>query len=712
MEKETQENTFAVIMPPTTNVETGSGSAEILEFDVSNDETDNGNCVTAQQVSGNGQCDDDDGVTDHFVYKRGTRLQRAERSGRKDACLPDTFQTNCLLFYERFKVYQDYMLGDCKASEARAFIADYLEKVVEQSDWYAVWSTDIFDVLVEVQDVDFKELKACVELVLPIQFETRDCNLDEEALKIVLEATQQKVALLELQVVYKESGDFEQTALAIEHLRFFYKNLWRKWDEDEDDDFDYFVRCVEPRLRLYYDILEDRVAAGLVVEHQSLLVRCAQCFNEFSLLRNTLSSSDSEPENVSMVECLKLFEQMETLKRRLHIIENPLLRDILGCKDNTRQHCYHARGARASGDKMVHVVAISTTAGQLQHLLNSRLLTLCSKDVTEVKFYSDPVLAVNACHQGDVVIILPGHYCVNSSIFVPDSITIEGFGFPDDVVIENKNKGDLFLESTGAVITVSNIKFIQHEAIEGILCVRRGKLEMNNCVLQCETTGVIVCNSAHLTMNRCDIYGSKGAGVEINPGSECILVGNGIHHCKEGILIKEFADDLDVITHITLEDNVIHNNERYGVIVVKPSKGTEPEEDHVPQDNAINDPEDSGGLTAKENLEEEGKPEEEKEVPANPQLNNDLLLTSSTNATSTGITNYVASKIVEDKGAIERKLGATTSARKWPLCQQHMKNKDPYCMPIDEDQVQEMFVSMQGNQFKTNGMGNFGTFLY
>lgn len=33
--------------------------------------------------------------------------------------------------------------------------------------------------------------------------------------------------------------------------RFFYKHIWREWDEeDEDDDFDYFVRCVEPRLRL------------------------------------------------------------------------------------------------------------------------------------------------------------------------------------------------------------------------------------------------------------------------------------------------------------------------------------------------------------------------------------------------------------------------------------------------------------------------------
>lgn len=45
-----------------------------------------------------------------------------------------------------------------------------------------------------------------------------------------------------------------------------------------------------------------------------------------------------------------------------------------------------------------------------------------------------------------------------------------GFGFPDDVVIEKKNKGDSFVESSGADVKLSNIKFIQHDAIEGILC--------------------------------------------------------------------------------------------------------------------------------------------------------------------------------------------------------------------------------------------------
>lgn len=47
---------------------------------------------------------------------------------------------------------------------------------------------------------------------------------------------------------------------------------------------------------------------------------------------------------------------------------------------------------------------------------------------------------------------------------------VPGFEFPDEVVIEKKAKGDSFVESTGADVRLSNIKFIQHDAIEGILC--------------------------------------------------------------------------------------------------------------------------------------------------------------------------------------------------------------------------------------------------
>ncbi|KAM7406589.1 hypothetical protein PAMP_000960 [Pampus punctatissimus] len=621
--------------------------------------------------------DCDDSGTDHFnTDKSGTQLQRFERHGN----LPDTFQTGHLLFYERFKAYQDYMLGDCKPSEVKDFTADYLEKVVESCDWLALWSTDVFDVVVEVCDVDFRDLKACVKPVLPLQCEARGCELNEEAMNTLLEATRHKLPLQDLQVVYDESGDFDQTALAIEHLRFFYKHIWRQWDEeDEDDDFDYFVRCVEPRLRLYYDILENRVPSGLVEEYQSLLENCSKCFQQFLVLRSALSSdSDSEPDNVSMVEGLKLCDQLETFKRKLHIIENPLLRYVLGYKGNTRQQCVQSRGLRASGIKVVHVVTASCTSIQLQSLLNDRLLPQCSTEDTEI--------------QGDMVIVLPGIYSVTSSIFLPDSISIEGFGLPDEVVIEKKNKGDSFVDSTGADVRMSNIKFIQHDAIEGILCVRQGKLNMENCVLQCETTGVIVRTSAHLTMNMCDLYGSKGAGVEIYPGSVCSLVGNGIHHCKDGILIKDFADELDVMPSITMENNVIHNNEGYGVILVKTRNG---EDQKVPleSEEEVAAKEDAGQTA-------ECKPAGVTDPP--------LISTSTTPTTSSSADIQPVS--TENNGADSGT--AVTSGRKWQFCRQLSKNKETSCSRAVQDLMDhEIFVSIQGNQFRRNGMGDFGTFF-
>uniref|UniRef100_A0A8C8H662 Right handed beta helix domain-containing protein n=1 Tax=Oncorhynchus tshawytscha TaxID=74940 RepID=A0A8C8H662_ONCTS len=604
-----------------------------------------------------------------------------------DASLPDTFQTNELLYYERFRAYQDYTLGDCKTSEVKAFTADYLEKVLEPFDWQAQWCTEVFDVPVEVVDVNYKELKAKVKLVVPLQCETRGCELTEAAMNTLLEATLHKVPLQELHVVFDESGDFDQTALALEHLR--------KWD-DEDDDFDYFVRCVEPRLRLFYDILEDRVPAGLVAEYYSLLARCSQKFQEFSSLRNGISSdSESELDNVSMVEGLRMYEQMEALKRKLRIIENPLLRYVLGYKFNSGQQACRAKGPRVSGGRMVHVVSVSTTVSQLQSLMADKLGPKFSGEEFEVHFHSEPLLAVSACYEGDVVTILQGHYTVTSSISIPDSISVEGFGLPDEVVIEKKNKGDSFVASTGADVKVSNVKFIQHDAIEGILCVHQGKLEMENCVLQCETTGVIVRTSAHLTMNMCDLYGSKGAGVEIYPGSVCSMVGNGIHHCKEGILIKlrdlkfywSFTNlyiTLDTMPNITMVNNVIHNNEGYGVILVKPS-------------DAQLDIEEGN-----EDMKGEGKMRVDVDV--------QLIVVDDCSVkepVSYSSCYAVPPEFTEGNDAIKRELVATSAKKQ--RRQKSMLKELGVTQADDNLLSQEMFVSIQDNQFRRNDMGSFGT---
>ncbi|KAG7314993.1 hypothetical protein KOW79_021081 [Hemibagrus wyckioides] len=699
-----------------------------------------------------GDDEDDDSGTDHLSIgaQSSVHLPPAEPLGA--GALPALFQTNHLVFYERFKAYQDYMLGDCKPSEVKDFTADYLEKVVEPCDWRALWHTDVFDVLVEVLDVDYKDLGAKVEVVLPLQCEARGCELSEDSMRTLLEATMNRVPLQELSVVYDPSGDFDQTALALEHLRFFYKHIWRKWDEeDEDDEFDYFVRCVEPRLRLYYDMLEDRVPAGLVEEYHTLLQRCTHTFKEFSSLRNVLSSdSDSELDNVSMVEGLRMYEQMEMLKRRLRIIENPLLRYVLGYRMNCGQQSCCPKGERPGGGRVVHVVSSSTSVQSLHSLMMDKLLPLYSGKEFELQFHSDPVAAVMACYEGDVTIVCPGHYIITNAISIADSIQLEGYGLPDEIIIEKRNKGDTFVESIGVEVKISNLKFIQHDAIEGILCVRQGKLEMENCVLQCETTGVIVRTSAQLIMKMCDLYGSKGAGVEIYPGSVCSLVGNGIHHCKEGVLIKDFADELDVPPQITMVNNVIHNNAGYGVILVKPEDRTvaaeaEKEEEQsgggaTTSEGGVTQAEgrattqehgntqSGGGATVEKGrfiqseggatVEEDGVVQSEGGAMETEDV---VTLTSEVGSAHEAPPseeeqpcevqhNAVPPEFTTGNDVITRELLATSVTKRRP---QKSRVQDVGAMRADENLLsREMFVSIEGNQFRRNGMGSFGTFLY
>ncbi|XP_041594556.1 SHC SH2 domain-binding protein 1 isoform X3 [Vulpes lagopus] len=556
---------------------------------------------------------DEDSCSDCSNHdKPGSNLQSFVPEGKTH--FPEIFQTSQLLFYERFRAYQDYILADCKASEVREFTAEFLEKVLEPSGWRAVWHTNVFEVLVEVTDVDFAALKAVVRLADPYLCESQVSSFTLECMNELLDLKEHRLPLQELWVVFDDSGVFDQTALAVEHVRFFYQNIWRSWDEEEEDEYDYFVRCVEPRLRLY----------------------------------------------------------------------------VFGYQKNSN---IQAKGIRPNGQKVMHVVSSTMMTGLLRSLLRDRLSQELCKEETEIQFHSDPLSAINACYEGDTVIVCPGHYMVHGTFAIADSIDLEGYGLPDDIVIEKRGKGDTFVDCTGVDIKISGIKFIQHDAVEGILIIHRGKTTLENCVLQCETTGVTVRTSAEFLMKNSDLYGAKGAGIEIYPGSKCTLSDNGIHHCKEGILIKDFLDEHYDIPKISMVNNVIHNNEGYGVVLVKPTIFSDLQEnvqDETEENRALKVPTSEEADTAERiDLEEliqcaTGKMELYARSSLSEQVEGNCEIVNELVAVST------------QKGQMKKKrlseLGITQAD--------------------DKLMSQEMFVSIVGNQFKWNGKGSFGTFLF
>ncbi|XP_067158636.1 SHC SH2 domain-binding protein 1 isoform X2 [Apteryx mantelli] len=604
--------------------------------------------------------EEDDTCSDYGSRdKPGTALGRTVPDG--NVLFPDIFQTDHLLFYERFKAYQDYILADCKASEVKEFTAEYLEKVLEPSGWQAIWRTNVFEVLVEVVDVEYSALKAVVQLSEPFLCESQVSTFTLECMRELLELKEHQIPLQELWAVYDESGEFDQTALAIEHVRFFYKCIWRTWDEEEEDDFDYFVRCVEPRLRLHYDILEHRVPSGLVADYQNLLSQCEELYRKFLNLRSSISSSDSdsEVENISMVEGLKLYEKIEHLKQKLKLIENPLLRYVFGYQ---KYSGLQAKGLRPTGTKITHVVSSTMMASLLQSLIRDKLCPESYGEELEIQFHSDPLAAVNACYEGDTVIICPGRYVVDGVFCIADSIELEGYGLPDDIVIEKWGKGDNFVDCTGANIKISSLKLVQHDAVEGILNVHHGKTTLENCVLQCETTGITVRTSAELLMKNSDLYGAKN-----------------------------FLDENYDIPKITMVNNMIHNNEGYGVVLVKPTISSDVKDLSAEKREGNTQPHPGGERVCAEGFRHEELPE---------CVTDELELYEQAEISEQTESNY----------EIANELGAT-SARK---SQMRKKRLSELGITEADDNLmsQEMFVSIVGNQFKWNGKGSFGTFLF
>ena len=54
--------------------------------------------------------------------------------------------------------------------------------------------------------------------------------------------------------------------------RFFYENIWREWDEDDDGDYSYVGRHLETRLQLYHDIQGGNLPKDLIKKYRGNVI--------------------------------------------------------------------------------------------------------------------------------------------------------------------------------------------------------------------------------------------------------------------------------------------------------------------------------------------------------------------------------------------------------------------------------------------------------
>lgn len=86
------------------------------------------------------------------------------------------------------------------------------------------------------------------------------------------------------------------------HFRFFYDNIWREWDADDDGDYCFASRHLETRLQLYHEIQDGNLPKDLVQRYKGTpltLLRIVRqtvliyhlLFNNFSFLKFSKNKS-------------------------------------------------------------------------------------------------------------------------------------------------------------------------------------------------------------------------------------------------------------------------------------------------------------------------------------------------------------------------------------------------------------------------------------
>ncbi|MBN3302352.1 SHP1L protein, partial [Amia calva] len=475
---------------------------------------------------------------------------------------------------ERVALYCDQILGQCKAEDAEEILSKYLMgKLAAKRSWVGVWTAnpglflvnqyeDISDVgvLVEVHG------KPCQSKSLPLQvivsiaepFSSSVANLPRDLAEDVLTLQDHCVSLLDVYPIEASDPAVKDIAQALENARFFYDFLWRDWDEEEDCD-DY-TGLIEKRVQLHYDIEQGAVPGSIGDRFRRTLRKYK---NKRLDLQEYQSSIKGNPSAGEAVECWKKHFEILMLRGLLKFWEDLNLRSYGPCLTRISKH----RRQRDSGQVVTHIVAQMMTADMVQ--------SFCAD--TLIQQHASLSAALSACFSGDTVLLFPGQYQAPALDCLADDIIIKGAGNRKDVVIVSDPSQYSFVASKAADVTLKSLTLVQCGTCDGAVVVECGHMTLEDCVLNCEGTGVCVLAGATLVLKNCEISSAQGAGVELYPGSVAELEGNNIHHCcnlsKKDILEPSLGGiNIKVLPEpeVKMFNNHIHNNRGYGVAILMP----------------------------------------------------------------------------------------------------------------------------------------------
>ena len=490
-------------------------------------------------------------------------------------------------------------------------LGSHLTSVIEPTDWKGIWRTSVdingnalkCDFEVDVVDVAHHTVDAVVilrKLLSPAvaQLTTEQFDAIDDFM------TEEKVKTIKLTDVWVISvGDEEeqrllQTAVVIEQSRWFYKYIWRPWDDlsDSSGQDDVFLdRRLQPRLRLYQEMTSKGVSESFAKKMNLLLKEAKALKEKYDNIKSSISAKtstngstddntiDSECEDMidesEILHAMRLEVRIRDIQREVEMLEDPYTRVIAASPIHPSIDDEDQVGGQDCSEldvPKIHFVSKVLTLSELQ-IVSQQVIQ--SKDQeTPLLFHKSFGKALRTAKSGDKICILPGEYICQSLPWIDFDVEIIGIGKnPQSVVLTACEAiGDIFFNCASNAIRIKNLTIQTSSQTQSVITVHSGVTDLVNCVVdgsKSSSSTLVALSKADVALDNCRII-SNGKGIikrrggSVSVDGEVISEEEDMENNSQGSLgdTNDKTSDYVIACHSQDENkilNTINSNTQY-----------------------------------------------------------------------------------------------------------------------------------------------------
>ncbi|KAK7063167.1 hypothetical protein SK128_026172 [Halocaridina rubra] len=460
------------------------------------------------------------------------------------------------------------ILQGAPADEVQDRLLLYVVETIEPAGWRAVWRASLqtakelgvqrcLDFIVDVIHVSQEKLFADVKVFEAVRKEPSEKDESLEELKNK-EISVPLMELYPLTIQENHAVDIATTAEVVEQIRFFYNHIWQAWDMEEEN-FCYDRYLIVSRLKLYQDIETGKIPSTIGTELRSIIRKGRDVQNEIERIEG--DDVDSDMDQSEVMSLIQLHKQMEKLKSRFELLQQPVLRELSNHYPPI-ERCWSVSGCKGSLSK-VKIVVDCLSLGELGQLSQLPDLLKSLPEVqndTACQSFPTLQLALDTAVPGDVVVVLPGSHILQHIGLISTRGALIGLG--ENIIIEGtKDAGDVLIDVSGDFIlqnvtlrpTAQQIAMVHHE----------GTLQLKKVVIEGGLSGVVGLGKSNTVIKDVKIQDCTDKGVDFREGAIAFIKNSHFAECGIGMHLEEDSK-------ISVVGSTFNKNCRHGILITCP----------------------------------------------------------------------------------------------------------------------------------------------